>query len=937
MSIEHGSKILQSDMAAFAALPNYYVQKYKKNPFNSLHEPLVWQPLVNWPLDSIIIDYYGNAHKCVAIGAGTVSLGTSGMVHPFAATGNVGDFTYDGYDRWEYGVDDYDNIGPKIKWERIDISEYESDYTFPEWPSLARPNYQDRIAGTYALGIRITNNGLEYEVTKAGTTVAYNIAFNTTIGDITNDGTVEWTRVANKNPAWLSELNRVRINTYNAVGFIRDSNPYDLCVSNEWPIAMNDVYGQPIAVDYSSHKFLKFYHADTGNAESITIQQNGGNMPIIGRASITESSVTFGKITLSGSRPYYQLVSSTENMGSEIEVFITIPEGTDQTVTGDFVFEFAARMGGDFVDDFGYAPKFDPNAIITDSPLSLVTFDTSNWPFGDFTTELKGYGLSENNYPPRFQGGSVGAYWNNLDRIVVGRCTVNQTVAAGTYSIKATISQPAADSIAWVDEGAPYYSPVCHTAPRIRCDLNHCIFYTTGEPFFEMSIAPTSSDVNGIHDSEKIKMLELGEYPPLMMIHDSNGDKKAPAIVGGASMTTSVAGLWTGKTTMVLGLNAATPEIMPWNLLRTKYGSTSNAIVNPMLLQDLAPYNIIAQISNSYMDLATYEYIHGGYGGNHGKVVVELQPEPPTYINGRYYSKGFTVIDSNGNFQRALNFGISSIVVWKTELDEITIAGDVQWKCFPIPSTGRIIPAIHRPVSVPKYPIYWEGDIPQATTWAANTEYNVGDLVIDANGNTQKITQAGTTGATAPTWNTDLDEETTDGGAKWVLTVKISHLLPPTATSGLTIWGAWNQWRRNNYTGGHDVGWQEDNLAYGWWIYSVTFNRIMGNVKNGIPFPTEPHVPTQEIPVTIGCMRDGVFESFGTYQTGTTNKVLWPVFTSDALVYKCTERIDIQAVAIATTGTHGVNTTGDYPSKAEGYPVAASFVTDPAALIYLLA
>ena len=42
------------------------------------------------------------------------------------------------------------------------------------------------------------------------------------------------------------------------------------------------------------------------------------------------------------------------------------------------------------------------------------------------------------------------------------------------------------------------------------------------------------------------------------------------------------------------------------------------------------------------------------------------------------------------------------------------------------------------------------------------------------------------------------------------------------------------------------------------------------------------------------------------FYTGQTYQVLWPVFTSDALVYQCSERIDVQAVAIAS-GAAGVS------------------------------
>jgi predicted flavoprotein YhiN len=59
--------------------------------------------------------------------------------------------------------------------------------------------------------------------------------------------------------------------------------------------------------------------------------------------------------------------------------------------------------------------------------------------------------------------------------------------------------------------------------------------------------------------------------------------------------------------------------------------------------------------------------------------------------------------------------------------------------------------------------------------------------------------------------------------------------------------------------------------------------------------------------------------------------VLWPVFTSDALVYQCGERIDLQAVAISSGGA-GVS----LGATAAGYPMCAAFVSDTTKLLNLI-
>jgi len=56
-----------------------------------------------------------------------------------------------------------------------------------------------------------------------------------------------------------------------------------------------------------------------------------------------------------------------------------------------------------------------------------------------------------------------------------------------------------------------------------------------------------------------------------------------------------------------------------------------------------------------------------------------------------------------------------------------------------------------------------------APQWSASTAQSVGNLLVDANGNTQKCTTAGTTGTGAPTWSRTLNGTTNDGTVVWTL------------------------------------------------------------------------------------------------------------------------------------------------------------------------
>jgi hypothetical protein len=53
--------------------------------------------------------------------------------------------------------------------------------------------------------------------------------------------------------------------------------------------------------------------------------------------------------------------------------------------------------------------------------------------------------------------------------------------------------------------------------------------------------------------------------------------------------------------------------------------------------------------------------------------------------------------------------------------------------------------------------------------WAATTAWAAGNLVVDANGNIQRCTTAGTSGSAAPTWATALGATTSDGSVVWTL------------------------------------------------------------------------------------------------------------------------------------------------------------------------
>jgi hypothetical protein len=84
--------------------------------------------------------------------------------------------------------------------------------------------------------------------------------------------------------------------------------------------------------------------------------------------------------------------------------------------------------------------------------------------------------------------------------------------------------------------------------------------------------------------------------------------------------------------------------------------------------------------------------------------------------------------------------------------------------------------------------------------WAASTAETVGNLIVDSNGNIQRCTTAGTTGASHPTWATTIGSTTTDNMATWALVAKstapvpmIAHVVVPSFlyTGGGNYSGTW--------------------------------------------------------------------------------------------------------------------------------------------------
>lgn len=324
---------------------------------------------------------------------------------------------------------------------------------------------------------------------------------------------------------------------------------------------------------------------------------------------------------------------------------------------------------------------------------------------------------------------------------------------------------------------------------------------------------------------------------------------------------TSVPGFWAANVTPITNMNFTQPSDMPWNLEVTAVIANQQEHFNPMLTGQ-------AQPGGSLVD---------------GKSI-ELQSYPPPWKANTSFASGFTIQDSNGNFQKSngLTSG-ASIPAWSSSFGGITNDNGGSWLCVKVVASS-VTPAVARPLSVPRYPAYWQSE-------------------------------------TNPV------------------------LAPPTSSGqGKTIFGWGSQWFSafNNNGSLLSLGWSQgdpvhnnfpNGIASGWFIYGVSFNRVLGNAVQNVQLP-----PAAQVQVTIGCIRNGSFISFGTFNTGQTINVLWPIFTSDALVYQCSERIDVQAVAIKSPTTTGImgQIVFNSPDEQTSFPMAAAYYNDTESILNLL-
>lgn len=232
-------------------------------------------------------------------------------------------------------------------------------------------------------------------------------------------------------------------------------------------------------------------------------------------------------------------------------------------------------------------------------------------------------------------------------------------------------------------------------------------------------------------------------------------------------------------------------------------------------------------------------------------------------------------------------------------------------------------------------------------SWSALTTVGAKKWLA-ANGSYHIATNTGVTGINAPNWHPQNGGSTLDGSVIW----RNFGTDPPVGTRlySIPIYPHYRDTDSVSLKPSRFTYWSQfvapSSQPY-WFIYRVRLNRIV---------PEDHATPDQltmsganplfpSINVELGCLRNGVFLSFGTWPTGdwvrvptgeqdddgqpiTTPHVLWPIFTQDALVYRAAERVDVQAELCALPDQ---NTFG----PAVGWPMVAAHYNDTLALLGL--
>ena len=680
---------------------------------------------------------------------------------------------------------------------------------------------------------------------------------------------------------WLAQMSRMRADTQIAMqgqqrpGVINLS-PWRASVSGPWPIAQPDKYFNE----------QEFYYRDTGQQESADITSYFHTLD--GTFTSRESIKVLKLYGIDPPHPIAELVKETMSSSAEVQFYC----GGDQPaeVKGRWRIDCSVIAGGTW--------EATPQWVFTqtstdDDALGAVNITSSE--LGESWTKSLLHG----------GGGTTVVLTADVDAVIQPNkiYKIKVTGALGNDAYPAPDTSHATQSLKVLisDQGNGTVSIGCYNPAG---DIS-------SESWVQIKCTK-SVPAAAIDSSKNVFKIALPKWPlrqdgPFGMHNFVENGGDAPVYdlppldeYWGAYISTSCPGLWKGLCYPAGSINnftgtmpwEANAPVLQWNGIGFAPLRPTEAQLTPRPWMPLTRYNGL-----SIVDPLGFEWKNTG-----GTCTAATEPAWPT-------------IEFAGPVARLLEPGVT-FAEPNTKLGTHTYTG-AQW-------------TLTRYLSMP--PI---------ARWSPLTRYGIGAKVMDNRGNTQVLaevdgigTTSGISGDKEPEWGFAIGDETGDmgkPGSDILMWRCWRHNLPTVEPATARPFGArmprypfawWDDIKKGKAPSlsgmvANSVPATVTQPSYARWIHRVWLHRVAKESGGFTP------ASGAQVPVTLGCVRNGAFVPFGTYSTGSTFIGMWPVFTNDFLAYQCTERVDVQASVIENV----------VPWGTLGYPIQADFYNDIEAVV----
>ncbi len=412
--------------------------------------------------------------------------------------------------------------------------------------------------------------GKVFPFTPASTAVPANGTALNAIGGSGSGAVFSVVAVLNQRPAWLTELQRLRSALLSVLPGHVPQAQIECSVSSigvGWP--RSSYTNEPTLYDPSS-SFQEFYYEDTGQAESITLSGDGGLAlsldDVAAHSPYNAYSYTLLELPQNPAGPYGS--HETAVVGIEYRFKIKNPQGATFSGTLQIPCESAVKVvpapGG--VASYTQAA---PSLVITGSfggwiPRALnpgATFP-SEWVY-----ECTVSGLVDGDYSVIVSGGFINCVASNPG-------TGNQffTITFCTIGFLETQNPPPI----MVVTNSAFGQTVWHGVPTAGIDNAKAVY----------KIRLPQLDLNPIG----IGVTTVGRIPVNGFPYNAPQSLNpvfGPALYSGPdfgytlTISHGTMGFWVGSTAPVSNIKVASHPQMPWNLIRTKFGTAGSVAVNP--------------------------------------------------------------------------------------------------------------------------------------------------------------------------------------------------------------------------------------------------------------------------------------------------------------------------------------------------------------------